>query len=240
VTFPFSKISKFKIGSRIGFYFFQDQKNRAAVMIPQQAAQAIPERGGEQTMPRGKRRSMIYVRSSENLSGCVRSDATRTYKNNTRGLTLCSGRTCAMKSFIARFVTNQSGAVDFEDVFTVFAMIIGFIVALALMYATFVQLYVAISGMLPGYHWAHQIIRHRPWRSRSARLAQEAEGAGGRDDAIGRLWFLSNLSCSGFIYYIGVVCRLQTERAACGGPFFESASNWRGNASVVTRLGTKG
>jgi Flp pilus assembly pilin Flp len=57
-----------------------------------------------------------------------------------------------MKSFIARFVTDQSGAVDFEDGFTVFAMIIGLIVALALMYATFVQLYVAISGMLPGYH----------------------------------------------------------------------------------------
>ena len=57
-----------------------------------------------------------------------------------------------MKSFGARFVTDQSGAVEFEDVFTVFAMIIGFIVALALMYATFVQLYVAVSGMLPGYH----------------------------------------------------------------------------------------
>jgi Flp pilus assembly pilin Flp len=57
-----------------------------------------------------------------------------------------------MKSFIARFVTDQSGAVEFDDGFTVFVMIIGFITALALLYATFVQLYAAVSGILPGYH----------------------------------------------------------------------------------------
>jgi hypothetical protein len=43
-------------------------------------------------------------------------------------------------------------AVDFEDGFTVFVMLIGFITALALMYAAFGQLYAAVSGMLPGYH----------------------------------------------------------------------------------------
>ena len=57
-----------------------------------------------------------------------------------------------MKSFIARFLTDQSGAVEFEDGLTVFAMIIGFIVALALMYSTFFQLFAAVSGLLPGYH----------------------------------------------------------------------------------------
>ena len=56
-----------------------------------------------------------------------------------------------MKSFIARFVTDQSGAVDFDDGFTVFVMIIGFITALALMYATFFQLFAAVSRLLPGH-----------------------------------------------------------------------------------------
>jgi hypothetical protein len=68
------------------------------------------------------------------------------------GLALSSGTTCAMKSCIARFVTDQSGAVDFDNGFTVFVMIIGFIAALALMNATYVQLYAAVSGVLPGYH----------------------------------------------------------------------------------------
>jgi Flp pilus assembly pilin Flp len=56
-----------------------------------------------------------------------------------------------MKSYIARFITDQSGAVDFEDGFTVFVMIIGFIAALGLMYATFFQLFAAFSGLLPGH-----------------------------------------------------------------------------------------
>jgi Flp pilus assembly pilin Flp len=55
-----------------------------------------------------------------------------------------------MKSFIARFVADQSGAVDFEDGLTAFAMICGFIVALALMNFTIIQLWGAIAGLLPG------------------------------------------------------------------------------------------
>ena len=55
-----------------------------------------------------------------------------------------------MKSFIARFVTDQSGAVDFEDGLTVVSLIIGFICAIALMHSTVVQLYAAVFGMLPG------------------------------------------------------------------------------------------
>ena len=55
-----------------------------------------------------------------------------------------------MKSCIARFVTDQSGAVDFEDGQTVVSLIIGFICAIALMYSTVVQLYAAVFGMLPG------------------------------------------------------------------------------------------
>jgi Flp pilus assembly pilin Flp len=55
-----------------------------------------------------------------------------------------------MKSVISRFVIDESGAVDFEDGLTVFAMIIGFVLALGLMYATIVQLFAAVSGMLPG------------------------------------------------------------------------------------------
>jgi hypothetical protein len=57
-----------------------------------------------------------------------------------------------MKTLITRFVTDQSGAVDFDDGFTVFVMIFGFIAALALMNATYVQLYAAVSEVLPGYH----------------------------------------------------------------------------------------
>jgi Flp pilus assembly pilin Flp len=49
-----------------------------------------------------------------------------------------------MKSFIARLLRNQSGAVGFEDGLTVFSLTIGFIAALALMNGTFVQLFVTI------------------------------------------------------------------------------------------------
>jgi hypothetical protein len=38
-----------------------------------------------------------------------------------------------MKSFIWRFVTDQTGAVSFEDGLTIFSLTIGFIAALALM-----------------------------------------------------------------------------------------------------------
>ena len=55
-----------------------------------------------------------------------------------------------MKSFIARFVADQSGAVDFEDGLTVFSLIVGFICAIGLMHSTVVQLYAAVFGMLPG------------------------------------------------------------------------------------------
>jgi Flp pilus assembly pilin Flp len=55
-----------------------------------------------------------------------------------------------MKSFVARFVRDQSGAVSFEDGLTVFALIVGFICAIALLNGTFVQLYIAVFGMLPG------------------------------------------------------------------------------------------
>jgi Flp pilus assembly pilin Flp len=64
-------------------------------------------------------------------------------------LALCSGRICAMKNFIARFVTDQSGAVDFEDGLTVVSLIVGFICAIGLMHSTVVQLYASIFGMLP-------------------------------------------------------------------------------------------
>ena len=53
-------------------------------------------------------------------------------------------------SLIARFVTDQSGAVDFEDGLTVVSLIVGFICAIALMHSTVVQLYAAVFGMLPG------------------------------------------------------------------------------------------
>jgi Flp pilus assembly pilin Flp len=55
-----------------------------------------------------------------------------------------------MKSFIQRFVTDQSGAVSFEDGLTIFSLTVGFIAAVVLLNKTFVELYVTIFGMLPG------------------------------------------------------------------------------------------
>jgi len=55
-----------------------------------------------------------------------------------------------MKSFILRFVTDQSGAISFEDGLTISSLTIGSIAALALMNGTVVQLFAAIFGMLPG------------------------------------------------------------------------------------------
>jgi Flp pilus assembly pilin Flp len=55
-----------------------------------------------------------------------------------------------MKSLIWRFVTDQSGAVSFEDGLTIFSLTIGFIAALALMNSSLVQLFALIFGMLPG------------------------------------------------------------------------------------------
>jgi Flp pilus assembly pilin Flp len=55
-----------------------------------------------------------------------------------------------MKRLIARFVTDQSGAVEFEDGLTVVALVVGFICAIGLLHETVVQLYVAVFGMLPG------------------------------------------------------------------------------------------
>ena len=55
-----------------------------------------------------------------------------------------------MKGFIWRFVTEQSGALGFEDGLTIFSLTIGFVVALALMHGTVVQLFATIFGMLPG------------------------------------------------------------------------------------------
>jgi Flp pilus assembly pilin Flp len=55
-----------------------------------------------------------------------------------------------MKSFIARFVTDQSGAIGFEDGLTIISLTVGFIAALALLNGTFVQLYTMIFGMLLG------------------------------------------------------------------------------------------
>jgi Flp pilus assembly pilin Flp len=55
-----------------------------------------------------------------------------------------------MKSLIWRFVTDQSGALSFEDGLTIFSLTIGFIAALALMNSSLVQLFVLIFGMLPG------------------------------------------------------------------------------------------
>ena len=73
-------------------------------------------------------------------------------RNNSRDAStgFRAGEFGAMKNFIARFVTDQSGAVDFEDGLTVVSLIIGFICAIALMYSTVVQLYAAVFGMLPG------------------------------------------------------------------------------------------
>jgi Flp pilus assembly pilin Flp len=55
-----------------------------------------------------------------------------------------------MKSLIWRFVTDQSGALSFEDGLTIFSLTIGFIAALALMNSSLVQLFALIFGMLPG------------------------------------------------------------------------------------------
>lgn len=55
-----------------------------------------------------------------------------------------------MRTLIARFVADQSGAIEFEDSLTVFALIVGFICAIALLHGTVVQLYAAVFGMLPG------------------------------------------------------------------------------------------
>jgi Flp pilus assembly pilin Flp len=49
-----------------------------------------------------------------------------------------------------RFVTDQSGALSFEDGLAIFSLTIGFIAALVLMNGTVVQLFAAIFGMLPG------------------------------------------------------------------------------------------
>jgi Flp pilus assembly pilin Flp len=68
------------------------------------------------------------------------------------GLALSSGRTWPMKSSIWRFVTDQSGAMGFEDGLTIFSLTIGFIAALALLNGTIVQLFAVIFGMLPGSH----------------------------------------------------------------------------------------
>ena len=57
-----------------------------------------------------------------------------------------------MKSSIWRFVTDQSGAIGFEDGLTIFSLTIGFIAALALLNGTIVQLFAVIFGMLPGSH----------------------------------------------------------------------------------------
>jgi Flp pilus assembly pilin Flp len=55
-----------------------------------------------------------------------------------------------MKSVIWRFVTDQSGAMSFEDGLTIFSLTVGFIAAFALMNSTVVQLFATIFGMLPG------------------------------------------------------------------------------------------
>jgi len=55
-----------------------------------------------------------------------------------------------MKSFIRHFVTDQSGALDFDGL-TIFALTVGFVAALTLLNKTFVELYVTIFGMLPGH-----------------------------------------------------------------------------------------
>ncbi len=51
-----------------------------------------------------------------------------------------------MKSFIGRFVRNQSGEVSFEDGLTIICLTVGFAAALALLHGTFVELYAGIFG----------------------------------------------------------------------------------------------
>jgi len=53
-----------------------------------------------------------------------------------------------MKSYIWRFVTDESGDGDIDGL-TIFSLTIGFIAALALLNGTVVQLFAAIFGMLP-------------------------------------------------------------------------------------------
>ncbi len=55
-----------------------------------------------------------------------------------------------MKSFIARFARDESGAVSFEDGLTIFCLTVGFAVALLLLNKTFVQLYAGIFGVFTG------------------------------------------------------------------------------------------
>jgi Flp pilus assembly pilin Flp len=57
-----------------------------------------------------------------------------------------------MKSVFARFVTDESGAINFEDGLTVLSLTVGFIAAFMLLNGTVVQLYAAVFGMLPGSH----------------------------------------------------------------------------------------
>ena len=54
-----------------------------------------------------------------------------------------------MKSFVAGFVKNESGALSFEDGLTIFSLTIGFIAAFALMNGTIVQLYALIFSVVP-------------------------------------------------------------------------------------------
>ncbi len=51
-----------------------------------------------------------------------------------------------MKSYIWRFVKDESGDIDG---LTIFPLTIGFIAAIALLNSTVVQLFAAIFGMLP-------------------------------------------------------------------------------------------
>jgi Flp pilus assembly pilin Flp len=53
-----------------------------------------------------------------------------------------------MKTFLARFVRDQAGAIAFEDALTAVSLAVGFAVAFALMNGTMVQLYATIFGML--------------------------------------------------------------------------------------------
>jgi Flp pilus assembly pilin Flp len=60
------------------------------------------------------------------------------------------GLASAMKTLFARFVEDQSGAIDFEDGLTAVSLTVGFIAAFALLNGTFVRLYEAIFSLLPG------------------------------------------------------------------------------------------
>jgi Flp pilus assembly pilin Flp len=56
-----------------------------------------------------------------------------------------------MKSFIARFVRDPSGAVDLADGLIALATIAGIIAALALIYYTIFQLLLIIAEVLPAH-----------------------------------------------------------------------------------------